>query len=639
MKKIFTLMLAMVCAMFVGVSCSSNSGLEGGGTGTTYDVVINVEQPAEFDAAGAEGVELVYSLSKSYAGEFVTIGEPSAFWLTVELTDDEKILLSALPYNAAGVAPRQATFTLSYKNAADVTVTVSQKSQAPTFAVAWSNQTPLGATGTISVIDPDKQDMVWGAFSFGQSSLMQGGGVGPLSADAELMDPVEYADQQLTMLADPMMGMGGLWLGFYQMAQYGPGYLLSENGINTMDCSLYGWMGVEEKMYIAIIGINKNVDLDNYIDNSTRATAVHVFEVANLAQPKVVVEALNKVAYTEGTLALDVTIDNPYGEAGVISVEGSNLPQWLTATYENGKVNIAYTQNDLAKARVGEFTVVYTYNCPVTQYGETMEMSVPATTTVKVEQAANPNVEPVTFTITVKETHFDRIIVDVVPSDSKAYYILGAQTKNEVDYYAKYGGWDAICEYDLGNDTHQGSLKDHVISINTKWAEDEGDWTYFVYAFQTDANASMVAGAPTYVSTPVVNDSPQLQLNHSELVYNAEENQYTLTVYGKGGDYSIPFEVLNAVEGYKVRLNDYPYTDHKLYADSDVLDANTELVIDNDAKTINFKVKDYPADWSNGWNPYQDIGLLYSQVKADGSYTSTTLGKAISLNIILKPAQ
>ena len=43
MKKLFTLMLAMVCAMFVGVSCSSNSGLEGGGSGTTYDVVINVE--------------------------------------------------------------------------------------------------------------------------------------------------------------------------------------------------------------------------------------------------------------------------------------------------------------------------------------------------------------------------------------------------------------------------------------------------------------------------------------------------------------------------------------------------------------------------------------------------------------------
>ena len=169
MKKIFTLMLAFACAMFVGVSCTPNNG----GGEEQYAVKITVDTPEVFPAEGGEA-ELNYTLSQEYAGEMVTLNtEATASWLAVNLADDGsyKVLLSCLPNNAAGTTPRETSFTLSYKDAQDFVVTVKQNPYAPSFEVAWSNQSPIGATATISVLDADKQGMLWGAFTFGASAL------------------------------------------------------------------------------------------------------------------------------------------------------------------------------------------------------------------------------------------------------------------------------------------------------------------------------------------------------------------------------------------------------------------------------------------------------------------------------------
>ena len=40
MKKIFTLMLALACAMFVGVSCTPDNGEQGGGESYTSTVAV-----------------------------------------------------------------------------------------------------------------------------------------------------------------------------------------------------------------------------------------------------------------------------------------------------------------------------------------------------------------------------------------------------------------------------------------------------------------------------------------------------------------------------------------------------------------------------------------------------------------------
>ncbi len=640
-------MLTLLCAMFVGVSCT-NEGTDDGGTTTPEEVTITVSGLAEALPADGGEATLTYTLSKEYAGESVVLGEPTANWLTATLAEDGSNVINVSATantNSPGSEPREASFTVSYKDAKDVTVTVKQLSKEPSFAVAWSNATPLGATATVSNIDATKPDMVWGAFTFGASALQPNDGPMPLNeGEAQMTDPMDFAVEQLALLTDPdpMVGYGfpGIYTAFATMAEGGfQPYYLSENGA-SFTCSLLGMMGgVEKKVYLAVVGINKNnADLTTGTDNSTQATSIHIFEVETLPQPEVVVSAIeNVVEATEGTLTLDVTVNNPYGENSTIEAGGYRVPEWLTVAYEDGKVAVNYQANPYAKSRSAEFDVVYTYNCLVTMYGETMEMPITATATVKVEQQANPNVTPVTFTINVKETHFDRIVVDITPSDANAYYIVGAETKDQVGYYANYGGWSQICEYALGEEAHQGTLTDYVININTKYADGPDQWTYYVYAFQTDEASAVVAGEPTYVETPITNDAPQTVLTHSALVEN-EENAYELVVTGQGGEYTIDFDIVNPVADGKLRFNEYPYTTEYVYTSNGVLGNEGKITIDNENKKITFTVNDYPADWNKAYDPYVNIYFTYDQY-VDGEFKGNSYGKSVSLKILLKKAE
>lgn len=626
MKKIFTLMLALACAMFVGVSCTPDNGGD-----SQYAVKITVDQPATFPAEGGEA-ELNYSLSKEYAGEMVALNtEATASWLAVALADDGsyKVLLSCLPNNAAGTTPRETSFTLSYKDAKDVTVTVKQNPVAPSFEVAWSNATPIGATATISVIDTDKQDMLWGAFTFGASMLEQNDGPMPLNATTKT--PEEYAAEQLALAADPM-GYGGLYMYFYQMAQYGQA-ACSEIG-NSMNCSLMSmWGGMEKKMYLAVVGINKNFNEQTYEDNSTQSTPIHIFEVEALPQPEVSVSATeNLVEATAGTLSLDVTIKNPYGEDGVVTAGGWNLPEWLTVAYEDGKVNVTYAENPYAKARTAEFDVTYTYKVMVSMYGETYPQEVPVNATVKVEQKANPNVTPVTFTITVKETHFNKIVVDVVPSDANAYYVLGTDSKSTVNNYAQWGdAWDAVCKYALGGTPLQGTQTNYEFSINTRYASDESDWTYYVYAFQTDAECTVVAGEPSYVETTVTNDAPSVAC--PEGFTEGSSSEFILDVYGTGGEYNVQLNVNNApAEGYALKLYDsssYSRKDAIVVKTTTLNHAST--VFGNEQKVslengcLKFTVNDYPTDWDKTFDPYAEFTLHLTDAENTQSYKNYTV--------------
>lgn len=626
-------MLALACAMFVGVSCTPTPE---GPNEPAYAVTITVDTPEVFPAIGGDQV-LAYTLSSEIAGEVAWV-ETSAAWLSAALDEagEYKIYLNALACDVVGEQPREATLTVGYKDAKDVVVTVKQECLPAQFAVTYSNQTPLAADAAVTILDAANQNMVWGAFTFGHSALVPSDGPMPLAAEAA--DPVAYAKDYLETAASPM-GYGGVYLFFAQMHGYG-GHLSAMAENNVINCSLYsGWGAPEEKLYLAVVGINvdPNLDLNNWVDNSSLATPVHVFEVESLPQPSVkVAKDAFALPYAAGSESCAVEVLNPYGEGSVLAAE-SNTP-WLEVACADGQLTLTYAENPYAVARKAEVTVTYTYICEVAMWGEVMPVEVPATATVAVEQAANSTVAPLTFTITVKESHFDHILVDVVPSDLEATYVLNAISLDQFDMYYS-NDWAQCCANDLwrlDEFSHTGALTDYKLAIDTQYIE---NWTHYVYAYGVDAAASAVTSEVTYTSVDVVNDTPTLSidLNYEvapglKVVYNEDTGNYELHTPAEGGTFTVKWNIVNGVEGGVVRTNN---TSHDRIYDSNSVLAGTENsyceTADwwNDAEqTITFSVNPYDPSKSS-WSHYVTIYLRYY---SDAEKTQS-MGKAINLKI------
>lgn len=498
------------------------------------------------------------------------------------------------------------------------------------FAVTFSNKTPLSADATISILDATKQDMVWGAFTFGESALeVEDWNTGQVSTKT----PEEFAAEQLALFADPM-GYGGLGFGFYYMVQSMSGLLSNMNG-NVLNCSLYNWRGAEKKMYLVVVGLNWGLNMETGEDATTQATAVNVFEVETIPQPKVDIKTLtNVVEATAGTLTLNAKVENPYG-SGVVSVTTDS--NWVTATLSNETLTISYEANPYAKTRTANVTVTYTYKCSITQYGETTEVEVPATTTVKVEQKANPDVKPLTFTINVKETHYDRIVADIVPSDANAYYCVGTESQSTYNDYTQWhaNAWDAVCEYALGT-PHQGTLTDYVFEINTQYATTPEEWTYYVFAFATDAEGTVVAGEPTYKETQVTNDTPTVTFDLDyevasglKVTYNEDTGNYELNTPAEGGTFTVKYAFANAPEGAVLRINNS--TSDVVSDTYDVLggDPDATPVFDDENCTMTVVVNPYDSSKTE-W--YQHYVTIYVRMYTSADKTQS-VGQTIHLRI------
>ena len=650
MKKIFTLMLAFACAMFVGVSCTPDNGDGTGNGGVTYDVTLTVETPAECAAAGGN-VDLTYTLSKEVIGATV-VAESSADWLQPTVAEEGYVLnLNVLPYNAAGVAPRSASLVVSYldENNANLaepfTVTVSQKSQDPVFAVAWSNQTPATATATISIKDPSLEGLVWGAFTFGQSALEHSDDFMPLStrADAATMTPFEYATEQLSMLTTTDgYGFPGYYTAFYYMPNYGQPYFMSELN-ETVNCSAIGYAGwdviVEDKAYLAVVGINKkDSDLKSGVDNSVLATVVHIFEVEKLPAPSVTLSASEvETEPAEGSLSVDVAVENPC--EGVLSASVDWSVSWLTPTVEDNKLNIVCAENPYAVSRNAVVTVNYTYTVNVMQYGmEMVAMEINSTATVKVSQKANPNAENVTFKIEVTETHFDHMIVNVTPSNLGTTYVLGnVQQMGFEDAYK--GDWFDFAVSQASSETYQGVQTGLRLDIEDYYKADDDDpasWKYWVYAYAVAEGN--VAGEISMTLVQVTNDQPYIACPEG---FTLNDGTFNLDVYGKGGDYVVKLNVENApAEGYALKVYDsatWKRADEIVLKDEQLNHATA--VFGNGQKIsikdgyLYFTVNDYPADWNESWDPHASFSLYLTNAENTKSLANYTV------RVRLHPAQ
>jgi len=391
------------------------------------------------------------------------------------------------------------------------------------------------------------------------------------------------------------------------------------NSVDPIMCQLPWTAQPGDKLYMFVLGYNVDADLNNWAyDNSTLVTAPHIWEVPLLPSPIVTVQTENTVSSAAGSLVLDVTVENAAEGAEVFV---STRDAWVTPSYANGKLTLKYSANATALSRQASVTVEYGKKTfwgdgPDDWYIEPLCNPIE----VVLVQEKNPNAKVVIFDIQVVETHFNRIVVNVTPSDKSVEYVLNTTPATQENW--ETGAWNPI-EVDwlqIVNNTslettYKGDLVNHSILMsvgNYQWS----GYDYYVYAFAVNADKTAPAGEASHTS-PVkvdISDMPKLTLVEGNgLAWNAEEGYYELKTNGVEQEYVFSFNVENPVEGAAVTYNSSAtggVIDESW--GTDVFGNGDQLVIDNEAKTIKFTVNPYPADWNKSYAPNRTITVFYT---------------------------
>ena len=171
-------------------------------------------------------------------------------------------------------------------------------------------------------------------------------------------------------------------------------------------------------------------------------TPVYTFQVPLVPKPVLTITPLkNSVSYEAGTITLNYSVENA-AEGDVVTL--SKDASWTTTTIENGKITIAYTANDSAKARTASLSFSYP--------------NIDASTVVTLSQEANPNAEVVTFSLEVTETHFDHVIVNVTPSNTNTKFALGGVSKKDFENAYTYNNSDSKLQEDLASPYYKPAI-------------------------------------------------------------------------------------------------------------------------------------------------------------------------------------
>lgn len=571
MKKIFTLMLALACAMFVGVSCTPD------GSEDNYTSTVTVTGAPEANLAPEAGeLTLGYSITNPSLTAALSVTTEAAWVHVGEVGETSVALTYDANTNSPGSEAREAVVVFAYEGAKTVNVTLKQDSTAPSFTVEFSELTMSSANMMVTSVDPE---MDWIALT------------GTTSAIAEVGTPEEYVMSLYNAAAAE--GMPYLYL----MSQvYMQGGAMGKGSSTEPAYIMKPWnAGADEELYVFVLGFNVNADLVDWAyDNSTLATAPHVFKVPLLAAPKVVVaEAdLNKsVSSAAGTLEIAYTLENPI-EGNELYLESS--ADWLTATVAEGKIVLNYLANETAVSRRAKVTV---------NYGDWLITPFDIT----VSQEKDPNAVAVTLNIEVTGTQFNGIWVNVTPSDPNVTYALNTKAVEsdwetgaplETDWATEA---ENLLSY-VGNATfHQGNLTGHFIKMTP------GNYAYYGYDYNvwgvavnaTSEETTDYYGNPKTVWTVTgllsevfytkatidASQMPKLEWDttkNPELVWNENNGRYDLEAV-EGSTVVLHYVLTNPAEGGMVTLNGT-----SLYDYYNVVDG--EPVIDNAAGTITFKI-------------------------------------------------
>ena len=596
MKKIFTLMLALACAMFAGVSCTPDNGGEQGGEGNYTSAVAVTGAPETNLAPEAGELSLGYTITNPSLTAALSV-TTEATWVHVGEVGETSV---ALTYDANTDSPgspaREAVVVFAYEGAKTVNVTLKQDAAAPSFAVEFLEVSCGSAQYVCTPVDNEMLYLLASTQELGQYGV-QG------------ETPAEKMQAYLDMLA--MYGM---------ISGEADGWYVFKGATTDMpkEASRYS---AEESVEVYAVGFKaEQTGTDEYgypIVTTTLVTATHAWEVPFLPYPSLTVaegDLVKNVTAAAGSVTVDCVLENPVeGTEVVCQTEAA----WVVPTWADNKLTLTYEANDAAVARRAKVAIQYGW---LTNPFE-----------VTLVQEKNADAVAVTLDVKVTSTQFDGIWVDVTPSDDNVLYALS--------YKAVETDWEtgAVLETDWMTEAenllsyvsstvsfHKGKVTGHFIKMNPSNYEWYG-YDYNVWAVAV--NATSVEGTDyygnpktTWTVTQILSEvyhtkttidaskMPSLEWDltkNPELVWNENAGRYDLTVE-EGTEVVLHFIVNNPAPGAFVALN----STSGLYDSNNVVDG--EPVIDNEAGTITLKVDKFDAS-----KYYHYVSLTFKYTNAD----------------------
>ena len=587
MKKIFTLMLTLAVALFAGVSCTTDQGTQ---SGKTVKVTVSGAPETNLPATAGE-FTLNYAITNPTLTGVLEV-TTEATWVHVgEIGADSVPFTYDANTEAPGSDPREAVISFAYTDADVVTVTVKQESAEPSFTVTFDE---ANTTHQVSYYTCDAVDDTM-SYVIATDSDIKGMNITG-ETPAELL--TNYVNQLATygMLTEEYLPYG-YWF----------------KGDITEPREAMRYTADPVTLYAVGFSATPTGEVDEWempIYNVALTTAVHAWEVPFKGYPSIVVENLEHTVTCEaGTLELSAILENPLAntEEATYQTKVETEATWVVPTWADGKLTLAYEANTTALPRSAEIEL---------NYGQDMTyyfMGVAETVRLKLTQEADANATKVTFDIQVVETHFDRIVVNVTPSDLEADYVLNTKSvmKDENDQVVEEDWANVVVgnmKYPQNLSFFKGKLENHVIKMNPTNYQWNG-YDYYVYAFATDAAHTAPLCEPSYVTTTVdASDYPTLtwDVEKSGLTWNENSERYDLEVV-EGSTVVLYFNVEHPVEGAAVKLNG-----SSLYDSYNVVDG--EPVIDNAAGTVTLKIDKF--DTAKKYH-YVSVTFKYTNAEED----------------------
>ena len=543
MKKFYFYFMALAVMVFAGVACTP----EIGGDTEIKKPTLTFEECEVLPAEGGAHT-LTYTIENAVAGAEIVLGEASAEWLHDLAVVDETTISFVLDANESepGSEPREASFTATYGDIEPVTVTVKQSAVAPSFTIEFSNCTTTSASATIIPAE--------GVGTYYWKKASESDLVGFESPAAWLQEKISTS-----------------WF-----------VTLNEGVLENQSISEYYGAA-----YIIIAGAVKT---DNGYEFTTPVQCV---QVPLVPKPVLNISTLeNNVSFEAGVITLDYTVENAVeGDVVTLSKEAA----WTTTTIEEGKITIAYTANEFAKAR----TASLSFNYP----------NADAATVVTINQEANPNAEVVTFTIEVTETHFDHVIVNVTPSNANTKFALAGIAKSEFEGYS-YGASDSKLQENLTSSYYKPTILSGVQSgYKLKVSpSDYYGWDWYIYAYAVSEDETVATSDVEKVLVTINNDKPALSFETSPFNVSAE-----------GGTYTIKYTLSNPVAGGVVKFNGSQSNYYGVLVDN-------SWSIDNEKGEITVQVNPYDA------SQYSHYATLYIAYYASETSTTSICTASIKIN-------